>query len=68
MRQSGTYRGTGFEVPRCRKCPEGGVYYWLHRSYRIVYRVSEENRRVEVMRFWHCSRDDLPPIEESLPG
>ena len=40
--------------------PEGGIYYWLHRNYRIVYRIKDDEQTVEVLRFWHCSRDDLP--------
>jgi len=48
--------------PRCREYPEGGIYYWLHQNYRIVYRIKEEAKTVEVLRFWHCSRDDLPDL------
>jgi len=29
----------------------------LHRSYYIVYRCEEANRRLEVLRFWHSARD-----------
>lgn len=51
--------------PKCREYPEGGVYYILHRNYRIVYRINEDQKRVEVMRFWHCSRDDMPIDSQS---
>lgn len=46
--------------PKCREYPEGGIFYWLHKNYRIVYRISEDRETVEVLRFWHCSRDDMP--------
>ena len=46
--------------PRCREYPNGGVYYWLHKNYRIVYRAGRDGHTVEVLRFWHCSRDDMP--------
>jgi toxin ParE1/3/4 len=26
------------------------------RSYRVVYRINEENQRIEVVRFWHAAR------------
>jgi len=26
------------------------------RSYRVVYRIDEENQRIEVVRFWHAAR------------
>jgi len=34
----------------------------IHKSYRIVYRVRQEKRMVEVSRFWHGARGtpDLP--------
>jgi hypothetical protein len=28
------------------------------RSYRILYRTKEEEGVVEVLRFWHCHRDE----------
>ncbi len=31
------------------------------RSYRIIYRVQEEEHRVEIVRFWHGARG-LPQI------
>lgn len=44
-------------------CPEyedRAIGYWLHRDYRIVYQVCEEEEIVHVLRFWHCSRGDWP--------
>ncbi len=29
-------------------------------SYRIVYRISEQQENVYVLRFWHSHRDDVP--------
>jgi toxin ParE1/3/4 len=26
------------------------------RSYRVVYRLNEEDQRIEVIRFWHAAR------------
>ena len=26
------------------------------RSYRVVYRINEENQRIDVVRFWHAAR------------
>jgi plasmid stabilization system protein ParE len=26
------------------------------RSYRVVYRINEENQRIGVVRFWHAAR------------
>lgn len=39
-----------------RVVPETGLPYRkiLYRSYRIVYRLSED--RVEIVRFWHAAR------------
>lgn len=45
------------------KCPEYNteeIRYLLHRKYRIVYEVRENLQRVDVLRFWHCARGDLP--------
>ena len=28
----------------------------IHKSYRIVYRVNNQERRIEVSRFWHGAR------------
>lgn len=41
---------------RGRVVPETGLPYReiLYRSYRIVYRLSED--RVEIVRFWHAAR------------
>ena len=30
----------------------------IHRPYRIVYRVSEQSKTVEVLRFWHGARGE----------
>ena len=49
-----------FIGPICPEFPEGPYRYWLHGNYRIVYQVSEETRRIDVLRFWHCARGDLP--------
>lgn len=46
--------------PVCPEFPEGPYRYWLHRGYRIVYQVSENGERVDVLRFWHCAQGDLP--------
>ena len=29
----------------------------IYRSYRIVYRVAEHDKLIEVLRFWHAARD-----------
>jgi plasmid stabilization system protein ParE len=49
-----------FAGPVCPEFPNGPYRYWLHRNYRIVYEVTEPARSVSVLRFWHCSRGDLP--------
>ena len=28
------------------------------RAFRIIYRLDEANRRVEILRFWHSHRDE----------
>lgn len=28
----------------------------VFKSYRIIYQISEKNRRVEILRFWHAAR------------
>lgn len=45
--------------PVCPEFPEGPYRYWLHRGYRIVYQVSDNEERVDVLRFWHCAQGDL---------
>ena len=47
-----------------RMVPEIGdpmVRERICKSYRIVYRVEEQNRRVIVSRFWHAARG-MPEI------
>ncbi len=29
----------------------------IHGAYRIVYRIQHTSSQVEILRFWHCSRD-----------
>ena len=48
--------------PHCPEYPDGEIRYWLHEGYRIVYEFIEEDRRVDVLRFWHCSRGDWPVV------
>lgn len=36
----------------------------VFRSYRIIYRVSSQDKRVEVVRFWHGARG-FPQIPRS---
>ena len=36
----------------------------IHRPYRFVYRVSEQRKAVEVLRFWHGARGE-PELGES---
>lgn len=31
----------------------------LHYSHRVVFRIREEEKRVEVLRVWHCARGTL---------
>jgi toxin ParE1/3/4 len=35
-----------------------GLREIIHRPYRIVYRVSEQRKTVEVLRFWHGARGE----------
>jgi addiction module RelE/StbE family toxin len=35
----------------------------LHRPYRIVYRVREEQKTIEILRVWHAARG-TPTIHE----
>lgn len=35
----------------------------IHRPYRIVYRVSEEQKMIEILRVWHAARG-LPKLED----
>ena len=51
--------------PKCREYPEGGIYYWLHKNYRIVYRIGVDEQTVEVLRFWHGSRDDMRDVGDA---
>ncbi len=44
----------------CLEYEERSVKYWLHRDYRIVYEVSEEDEDVHILRFWLCPRGDWP--------
>ena len=30
----------------------------IHRPYRVVYRVNEQRKEVEVLRFWHGARGE----------
>ena len=30
----------------------------IHRPYRIIYRVNEQSKTVEVLRFWHGARGE----------
>lgn len=46
--------------PKCPEYTDGLIRYWLHRDYRIVYQVNEEDCCVEVLRIWKCSRGDWP--------
>jgi toxin ParE1/3/4 len=39
----------------------------VFRSYRIIYRVSSENRCVEIARFWHGARG-FPHIPRGRPA
>ena len=46
-----------------RECPEfpsGSIRDIVYRSHRIVYRVKEDERLVEIVRFWHGARGYLP--------
>ncbi len=49
-----------FIGPVCPEYEGAGVRYWLYRDYRIVYEVHEADRRVDILRIWHCSRGDWP--------
>ena len=46
--------------PRCVEYPAEEIRYWLHGNYRIVYQIDDANRRIHVLRFWHCSKGDWP--------
>ncbi len=46
--------------PRCPEYPQDEIRYWLYRDYRIVYEVDDSKQKVDVLRFWHCSRGDWP--------
>ena len=41
----------------------------IHRSFRIIYRVSQTTHQVEVSRFWHAARGfpHLPLMGEPPP-
>jgi plasmid stabilization system protein ParE len=44
---------------RGRIVPELGRRDWrevIYRSFRIIYRVNEAKRQIQVSRFWHASR------------
>lgn len=32
------------------------------RSYRVIYRIAEADRRIEIVRFWHAARG-FPKLE-----
>jgi plasmid stabilization system protein ParE len=49
-----------FAGPRCPEYDTDRIRYWLHRNYRIVYEVHENEKKVDVLRFWACARGDLP--------
>ncbi len=49
-----------FIGPVCPEYPGSHIRYWLSGSYRIVYEVHEKEQRIDVLRFWHCSRGDWP--------
>ena len=35
----------------------------IHRPYRIVYRVREEQKHIEILRIWHAARG-IPRLHE----
>jgi len=48
-------------APRCERIvPEFEVYGFrevIYQNYRIVYRIKNENERIEILAVIHCSRD-----------
>ena len=48
-------RGRFLKSDRHRKAREILVFKG---AYRIVYRIDETARRVDILRFWHSHRDD----------
>jgi len=43
-----------FDVPAIREI--------IVRSYRVIYRISQDDCRIEVIRFWHSARG-IPEID-----
>jgi plasmid stabilization system protein ParE len=52
-RSLATFPERGRQVP---EVGDPGVREIIARSYRIVYRVSHDQRVVEISRFWHAAR------------
>lgn len=46
--------------PRCPEFDSDQMRYWLRGNYRVIYEVHEDQKRIDVLRFWHCARGDLP--------
>ena len=52
-RSAGAFPWNGRVVPEFR---DPGIREIIVKSYRIVYRVNEGSKAVEISRFWHAAR------------
>jgi toxin ParE1/3/4 len=50
----GKFPDIGREVPEFGQATLREI---IVRSYRVVYRVRDKEKRIEVIRFWHAARD-----------
>ncbi len=55
-------------MPKCgRKVPEFEDYDFrevIFRNYRIIYRISEENKDIEILSVFHSARDLKKAVSE----